>query len=126
MTLLAISLLALVSAALVGMSGLFAREVDSARRAGEGAQMRQLLWAGEAVARDRASRWGDRAGGLDEEMELPGALRDGSAGVHVRLVSHSPARVVVEGTWRGRKERRRMRFERVEGRWQVSEVEDVE
>jgi hypothetical protein len=124
MTFLAISLLALVSAALVGMSGLFGREVDSARRAGDGAQIRQLLWAGEALARDRASGWGDRAWAVDEEMKVPEVLRDGSAGVHVRLVSHSPVRMVVTAAWHGRREKRILWFDRTGAGWDVSKVEE--
>jgi hypothetical protein len=126
MTLLAIALLALVSAALVGMSALFAQEIDSARMAGSGAQMRQLLRAGEDMARDQADRWANRPGAFDEEVKLPKALQEDSARVHVRLLSQDPVYASVEAVWHGRRQMRRIRFERIDGSWQMRGKQDAQ
>ncbi len=123
MTLLAIAMLALVSAALMGMSRLFSQEVRSARRDDAGAQVRQLLAAGTAVARERVGSWGEMPGGLAQPVALPQSLQEGGK-LRLRLVSGAPARVAVEASWKGWHAERVLQFERADGRWQISGIEE--
>lgn len=119
---LAITMLALVSAAVVMLTSHFASEITRTRTAWEDAQLRQALLAGAVEAAVRAKSWGDRPAQAHWQLVLPDELSAGSMTVSLETIPDSAdyANIEVSARLNQREAIQTLRFHRAGGNWNIT------
>lgn len=119
---IAIVLLAMVSAALLLLTRQLGFEFQRTRQATEDAQLRQLLLAGAQDAVARAKEWHADAPPPGWSLELPRELADGGASVsfEVGAAKDDWREVVVVARMGGREAVQTLTFTRTGDAWKVS------
>lgn len=120
---LAITMLALVSSAVVMLTTHFAFEVTRTRTAWEDAQLRQALLAGAADAAARAKSWGDRPAPAHWQVNLSHLLADAGADISLDSAaadSADSANVQISARFNQREAVQTLRFHHTGGKWNVT------
>jgi type II secretory pathway component PulK len=122
---LAITMLALVSAALVVLTTHFGFELQRTQLSTQDAQLRELLAAGAQEAVADARQWPQKNLPRTWQMNLPTALIDEKAMVSLESVpaKEDSAEVHIEARLAQRAAFQTLHFHRMDGKWAVQAVE---
>ena len=121
----AIVLTALVAVAIAAALSVFRTNLSRTAAVASDAQLRQLLLAGERVARARLASPADGAG-QGERVELPAALPQDGATLHIDAVgprTEGAAAFRVTATLSGRRASQTLRYENRAGGWALADAE---
>ena len=123
----AIALVALVAVAMAAAASVFRLDLRRTVTGAEDAQLRQLLFAGERIARAKLPREDGKVESAAGPVQLPPALAAQGASMNVGVAPKADnadaAVATVEATLGGRAAAQTLRYERGPGGWRLAGVE---